>query len=104
MFVIRCVGKSMAGKIVSSLKVGRRFISNSLYKLYLHARCCVFLFPKALCHERKGIMSGFWWQKSANSKGMHWCNLSTLSLPKDFGGIGFHDLCKFNLVLLAKQG
>ncbi|KAA3468760.1 reverse transcriptase [Gossypium australe] len=35
---------------------------------------------------------------------MHWCNWASLSLPKTCRGIGFRDLSKFNIALLAKQG
>ncbi|MBA0816580.1 hypothetical protein Gohar_001227 [Gossypium harknessii] len=35
---------------------------------------------------------------------MHWCSWSELSKPKDQEGMGFRDLCKFNITLLVKQG
>ncbi|KAL1127275.1 hypothetical protein V6Z11_A13G167900 [Gossypium hirsutum] len=35
---------------------------------------------------------------------MHWFSWSELSKPKDQEGMGFRDLCKFNITFLVKQG
>ncbi|KAA3452478.1 Ribonuclease H-like superfamily protein [Gossypium australe] len=53
-----------------------------------------FLLPKTLCEELESIMSKFWWQKPHNKKGL---------ICED-GGLEFHNLVKFNIALLAKQG
>ncbi|KAA3486681.1 reverse transcriptase [Gossypium australe] len=55
--------------------------------------------------ERGGILwvdSGG--KKSGYRNGMYWCKWLDLSKPKDVGEMGFRDLCKFNIALLAKQG
>lgn len=62
-----------------------------------------FLLPKSLCYELDQIKSKFWWQKNSQKKGMHWCRWSDLCYPKDMRGMGFRDLYKFNVALLAKQ-
>ncbi|KAH1129314.1 hypothetical protein J1N35_000692 [Gossypium stocksii] len=49
-------------------------------------------------------MNKFWWRNSNTNKGIHWCRWSDLCIPKSKGGLGFRELSKFNLDLLAKQG
>ncbi|KAA3456989.1 reverse transcriptase [Gossypium australe] len=79
------------------------FIRAVLQAIPTYSMSC-FLLPKTLCTKLESIMSRFWWQKSSTRKGMHWCNWVSLSLLKTYGGMGFKDIGKFNIVLLAKQG
>ncbi|KAH1048031.1 hypothetical protein J1N35_038815 [Gossypium stocksii] len=74
------------------------FIKAILQSIPTYTMAC-FLLPKSLCAKLEGIIDKFWWQK-----GIHWCAWNELlSLKKD-GGLGFRNLAKFNIALLAKQG
>ncbi|KAA3482707.1 reverse transcriptase [Gossypium australe] len=79
------------------------FIKSVLQSIPTYAMSC-FLLPKSFCRELEQLMSKFWWQKAHGKQGIHWCQWQNLSTPKDEGGMGFRDMAKFNLALLAKQG
>ncbi|KAA3470303.1 RNA-directed DNA polymerase, related [Gossypium australe] len=49
-------------------------------------------------------MENFLWQKGFCKKGIHWCTWENLGESKEFGGIGFCNLAKFNIAFLDKQG
>ncbi|KAA3480252.1 reverse transcriptase [Gossypium australe] len=79
------------------------FIKAVLQAIPTYSMSC-FLLPKVLCNELEGIIAKFWWQKSRNKKGIHWCNWKKLCFLKEDGGLGFRNLANFNIALLAKQG
>ncbi|KAA3462609.1 reverse transcriptase [Gossypium australe] len=79
------------------------FIKAVLQAIPTYSMAC-FLLPKSLCSDLEGIIAKFWWQKSQNRKGIHWCAWKDLCLLKEDGGLGFQNFEKFNVALLAKQG
>ncbi|KAL4281084.1 hypothetical protein GQ457_03G012790 [Hibiscus cannabinus] len=78
-------------------------IKSVLQAVPVYAMSC-FLFPMGFCKELEAIFARFWWQKSTGKCGIHWCAWQSLCTPKENGGMGFRDIGKFNIVLLAKQG
>lgn len=63
-----------------------------------------FLLPKSFCKEMEALFARFWWQKPGDRKCLHWCERSALCNLKSDEGMGFRDMAKFNIALLAKQG
>ena len=64
----------------------------------------VFKLPSALCDEMTRMVRKFWWGQANKRNKMAWLSWDKMCLPKEEGGLGFHDLKAFNLALLAKQG
>ncbi|KAA3458792.1 reverse transcriptase [Gossypium australe] len=79
------------------------FIKAVLQSIPTYSMAC-FLLPKSLCSELEGIIAKFWWRNNKGKKGIHWCAWKDICVPKEFGGLGFRNLDKFNIALLAKQG
>ncbi|GMI66103.1 hypothetical protein HRI_000279600 [Hibiscus trionum] len=90
-----CRFLSMGGKEV--------FIKAVLQAIPVYAMQC-FLFPITLCRALESIYCRFWWRNGGTKKGIHWARWESLCTPKENGGMGFRDLAKFNVAILAKQG
>ncbi|KAK5818638.1 hypothetical protein PVK06_023581 [Gossypium arboreum] len=79
------------------------FIKAVLQAIPTYTMGC-FLLPKSLCEEMEQTIAKFWWQKRHGRREIHWCSSSNLCELKENDGLGYHNLAKFNLAFLAKQG
>lgn len=61
-----------------------------------------FELPVSLCKRIQSALTRFWWDPTYEKKGMCWVSWDNLAKPKALGGIGMHDLQRFNQALLAK--
>jgi hypothetical protein len=68
----------------------------------LFAMSC-FDITKELCDQMSTMVCRFWWAQQDNENKVHWMSWDKLSLPKNWGGLGYKDLHSFNLAMLAKQ-
>lgn len=48
-------------------------------------------------------MTTFWWSTGDNKRKIPWVAWQKLCRDKDKGGLGFHEINKFNQALLGKQ-
>ena len=62
-----------------------------------------FKLPKGLIKEIEIMIRKFWWGYSGDGKKVHCVKWERLCQSKDFGGLGFKKIEKFNEDLLAKQ-
>lgn len=62
-----------------------------------------FKIAKSICKGITDAMSQFWWGDEGNQKRMHWFAWWKLCIPNKHAGMGFRDIHRFNLALLAKQ-
>ena len=99
------VANKLAGwkeKLLSN--VGKEVLIKAVAQAVPSYTMSCFLLPKALCQELTGMVRHFWWGQKKDERRMVWMSWEKMCLPKDQGGLGFKDLKKFNLALLAKQG
>jgi hypothetical protein len=49
------------------------------------------------------MVGRYWWSQQDKSNKIHWLSWDLLTLSKKKGGLGFQDLCLFNLAMPARQ-
>lgn len=86
------------------LSIGGRkvLIKSILQSIPIYAMSC-FLLPNSLCKKMESVLARFWWQKKTGKKELHWCSWKALCSQKQNGDMGFKDLPKVSISLLAKQ-
>ncbi|KAA3473632.1 reverse transcriptase [Gossypium australe] len=79
------------------------FIKSVLQAIPTYAMTC-FLLSESLCGELENIFARYWWQHDKGRRGIHWRQWQFMCRSKEEGGMGFRNMAKFNISLLAKQG
>ena len=62
-----------------------------------------FRLPVGFCQDIEMLAHRFWRSQRGERRKIHWKKWEVLCKPKEEGGMGFEDLCKFNKALLTKQ-
>ena len=60
-----------------------------------HSMTC-FKLPVSLCKRIQSALTRFWWDDRDGKQKMAWVAWSTMTLPKDFGGLDFRDIQSYN--------
>lgn len=62
-----------------------------------------FKLPKSLIKEIEVLICKFWWGYNGDSRKFHWLKWEKLCVAKEVGSLGFKEIKKSNMALLAKQ-
>ncbi|XVF39981.1 hypothetical protein PTKIN_Ptkin01aG0076500 [Pterospermum kingtungense] len=82
-------------------KAGREILVKSVGQAIPNYCMNAFLLPPSLADEIQKMLNSFWWGSGKEgSRGINWLNWDRMSMRKDTGGLGFHDLFAFNLAML----
>lgn len=95
--------KILSWKHLCLSQAGRLIFINSILAALCSNILAVFRVPKKITDMIDSKLLRFWWKGSSDVKGICWTKRTVLELPKGMGGIGIHNLEKFNKALLVKQ-
>lgn len=76
------------------LKIGAQAIPNFWMNL--------FQIPNEVCNGIQRLMNAFWWGSKGEDKGIRWLAWDRLCNTNAGGRLGFRELGKFNVAMLAK--
>ena len=85
-------------------KAGKEVLIKAVAKAISTYTMGVFQLPVKLCDELNALCAKFWWGQVGNERKIHSKSWTSLSQPKNEGGMGFRDLRSYNLAMLGKQG
>ena len=82
---------------------GREVLIKSVIQAIPTNTMSYFKLPKGLIKEFEVLIRKFWWGYTGDNKKVHWVKWDRLCEAKEFGGLEFKEIGKFNDSLLAKQ-
>lgn len=78
-----------------------KFVIQAIPTSHSNSMNC-FRLPKGLIKEIEIMIRKFWWGYSGENRKVYWVKWKRLCLVKEYGGMGFKEIEKFNEALLAK--
>ncbi|XP_019181376.1 PREDICTED: uncharacterized protein LOC109176397 [Ipomoea nil] len=86
-------------------RAGKEVLLKSVAQAIPTYTMSIYYLPVTFCERLERMMNKFWWLSSRNGGGgIRWMAWDRMCGPKSMGGLGFKNLHKFNVALLAKQG
>lgn len=77
---------------------GKEIMLKSVAQTLPNYTMSVFLLPVDICKDLERAMCKFWWNTdSSKNKSIHWMSWERMSSRKSEGGMGFRNVCDFNI-------
>ena len=84
-------------------QVGREILIKAVVQAIPTYIMNCFKLPVTLCKDIESLIRRFWWGQRGDQRKIHWLKWEKLCQPKGMRGLGFRELQKFNIALIAKQ-